>query len=96
MKYASPPTGFRGWCSAQGIAAHVASDPAKLQACYDYFNWMYEGWLGATIMRQGYYIGNGNSLLNWIKTKGAANPAGGIPFKAGRVRVLVRRHSRRP
>ena len=40
------------------------------------------GWLGATIMRQGYYIGNGNSLLNWIKTKGAANPAGGIPFKA--------------
>ena len=96
VKYASPPTGFRGWCSAQGIAAHVASDPAKLQACYDYFNWMYEGWLGATIMRQGYYIGNGNSLLNWIKTKGAANPAGGIPFKAGRVRVLVRRHSRRP
>jgi putative spermidine/putrescine transport system substrate-binding protein len=43
---------------------------------------MYEGWLGATIMRQGYYIGNGNSLLNWIKTKGADNPAGGIPFKA--------------
>jgi putative spermidine/putrescine transport system substrate-binding protein len=82
VKYASPPTGFRGWCSAQSIASHVASDPAKLQACYDYLNWMYDGWLGATIMRQGYYIGNGNSLLNWIKTKGADNPAGGIPFKA--------------
>jgi putative spermidine/putrescine transport system substrate-binding protein len=82
VKYAAPPTGFRGWCSAQGIASHVASDPAKLQACYDYINWMYEGWLGATIMRQGYYIGNGNSLLNWIKTKGATNPAGGIPFQA--------------
>ena len=62
VKYANPPTGFRGWCSAQGIAAHVASDPAKLQACYDYINWMYEGWLGATIMRQGYYIGNGATL----------------------------------
>ena len=54
-----------------GHRSHVASDPAKLQACYDYINWMYDGWLGATIMRQGYYIGNGNSLLNWIKTQGA-------------------------
>jgi putative spermidine/putrescine transport system substrate-binding protein len=81
VKYAAPPTGFRGWCSAQGIAAHVAKDPAKLQACYDYLNWMYEGWLGATIMRQGYYIGNGATLRNWIAKNGAANPAGGIPFK---------------
>jgi putative spermidine/putrescine transport system substrate-binding protein len=80
VKYAAPRTGFRGWCSANGIAAHVASDPAKLQACYDYLNWMYSGWLGASIMRQGYYIGNGGTLLNWIKT----NPSesfGGIPFK---------------
>jgi len=82
VKYAAPPTGFRGWCSANGIAAHVASDPAKLQACYDYLNWMYNGWLGATIMRQGYYIGNGRTLLNWIKTAGGSDPAGGEPFKA--------------
>jgi putative spermidine/putrescine transport system substrate-binding protein len=81
VKYAAPPTGFRGWCSAQGIAAHVASDPAKLQACYDYLNWMYNGWLGATIMRQGYYIGNGGTLRNWIAKNGASQPAGGIPFK---------------
>jgi putative spermidine/putrescine transport system substrate-binding protein len=82
VKYASPPTGFRGWCGSVSIASHVASDPAKLQACYDLLNWQLEGWLGATIMRQGYYTGNGNSLLNWIKTKGASNPAGGIPFQA--------------
>lgn len=81
VKYARPPTGYRGWCSAQGIAAHVASDPAKLAACYAYLNWMYEGWLGATIMRQGYYIGNGATLLNWIK-KNPSESAGGIPFKA--------------
>ena len=80
VKYAAPPTGFRGWCSSNGIAAHVASDPAKLQACYDYLNWMYNGWLGATIMRQGYYIGNGPTLRNWIAKYGGANPAGGIPF----------------
>ena len=42
---------------------------------------MYNGWLGATIMRQGYYIGNGATLLNWIKTT-RPRPAGGIPFKA--------------
>jgi putative spermidine/putrescine transport system substrate-binding protein len=81
VKYAAPPTGFRGWCSSNGIAAHVASDPAKLQACYDYLNWMYNGWLGATIMRQGYYIGNGPTLRNWIAKYGAGNPAGGIPFQ---------------
>jgi putative spermidine/putrescine transport system substrate-binding protein len=81
VKYAKPPTGYRGWCSAQGISSKV-TDPAKLQACYDYINWMYNGWLGATIMRQGYYIGNGNSLRSWIAKNGAANPAGGIPFKA--------------
>ena len=81
VKYAAPPTGFRGWCSTNGIAAHVASDPAKLQAAYDYLNWMYSGWLGATIMRQGYYIGNGSTLLNWIK-QNPSEAAGGIPFKA--------------
>jgi len=80
VKYAAPPTGFRGWCSSNGIAAHVASDPVKLQACYDYLNWMYDGWLGATIMRQGYYIGNGGTLLSWIKSHPDAK-AGGIAFR---------------
>jgi len=80
VKYAAPPTGFRGWCSANGIATHVGSDAAKLQACYDYLNWMYNGWLGATIMRQGYYIGNGAALRGWIASH-PAESAGGIPFK---------------
>jgi putative spermidine/putrescine transport system substrate-binding protein len=72
VRYAAPKEGFRGWSSAQGISAKV-TDPAKLQACYDYLNWMYDGYLGAAIMRQGYYIGNGNDLLPWIKSaKGKA------------------------
>ena len=65
--YASPPEGFRGWCSAEGISSKV-TDPAKLQACYDYLNWNYNGFLGAAIMRQGYYIANGQKLLPWIKS----------------------------
>ena len=65
--YAAPPEGFRGWCSATGISAKV-TDPARLQACYDYINWMYTGFLGAAIMRQGYYIANGTKLPGWIRS----------------------------
>ena len=65
--YAAPPEGFRGWCSAEGISSKV-TDPDKLQACYDYINWNYNGYLGAVIMRQGYYIANGQKLLPWINS----------------------------
>ena len=79
VRYAAPPEGFRGWCSAQGISANV-KDPAKLQACYDYLNWMYDGFLGAAIMRQGYYIGNGGTLKSWITKNGKSQPFAGQPF----------------
>jgi len=75
--YAAPPEGFRGWCSAEGISSKV-TDPAKLQACYDYINWNYNGYLGAVIMRQGYYIANGQKLLPWIKSA-AGKKAGFTP-----------------
>ena len=75
--YAAPPEGFRGWCSAEGISSKV-TDPAKLQACYDYINWNYNGYLGAVIMRQGYYIANGQRLLPWIKSA-AGKKAGFTP-----------------
>lgn len=73
-RYAAPPTGFRGWCSAQGIPKHVTGE--KLQAVYDYLNWMQQGWLGALIMRQGYYIANGARLGAWINS--AAGKAAGF------------------
>jgi putative spermidine/putrescine transport system substrate-binding protein len=75
--YAAPREGFRGWCSAEGISSKV-TDPAKLQACYDYINWNYKGQLGAEIMRQGYYIANGQNLLPWIKSP-AGKAAGFSP-----------------
>src|SRR4051812_23177351 len=65
--YAAPPQGFRGWCSATGISSKV-KDPAKLQACYDYINWTTNGFLGAAVMRQGYYIANGQKLQPWIRS----------------------------
>ena len=75
--YAAPPEGFRGWCSAEGISSKV-TDAAKLQACYDYINWNYNGYLGAVIMRQGYYIANGQKLLPWINSA-AGKKAGFTP-----------------
>ncbi len=36
---------------------------------------MYEGWLGALIMRQGYYVANGKKLLSWIEERVQGSPA---------------------
>jgi ABC-type Fe3+/spermidine/putrescine transport system ATPase subunit len=65
---------MRGWCSAQGIPKHVTGQ--KLDAVYNYFNWMYEGFLGALIMRQGYYIANGKNLPAWLKSGRASSRLG--------------------
>jgi len=54
-RFAAPPLGFRGWAGGMGIMKHVADDPAKLQAAYDYINWWHSGEPGAIMMRQGYY-----------------------------------------
>lgn len=72
-RYAFPKEGMRGWCSAQGIPKHVTGQ--KLDAVYRYFNWMYEGFLGALIMRQGYYIANGKQLPAWLKSGRASSTA---------------------
>ena len=86
--YAAPKEGFRGWCSSEGISSRV-TDPAKLQACYDYINWNYNGSLGATIMRQGYYIANGQRLLPWIKSAAGRQRR----LHPRRVRLLVGRQA---
>jgi putative spermidine/putrescine transport system substrate-binding protein len=36
---------------------------------------MYEGYLGALIMRQGYYIANGKALPAWLKSGRASSTA---------------------
>jgi putative spermidine/putrescine transport system substrate-binding protein len=79
-RYAFPPEGMRGWCSAQGIPKHVQG--AKLQAVYNYLNWMYEGFLGALIMRQGYYIANGKNLPRWLGSGRASSTAKNIKVPA--------------
>jgi len=83
VSYAVPPEGYRGSCSAIGIASHVTSK-ARLGACYAYLNWLYGGFFGATMMRQGYYVANGGDLAGWIRTFGASLPSS--PFSGAEYR----------
>jgi putative spermidine/putrescine transport system substrate-binding protein len=76
VKYAFPPEGMRGWCGCNAVPKHVTGD--KLTAVYNYLNWMNEGFLGALIMRQGYYVSNGSKLPAWINSSKASE--GKPPF----------------
>ena len=96
VKYAAPPTGFRGWCSAQGIAAHVASDPAKLQACYDYLNWMYERLARRHDHAPGLLHRQRQLAAQLDQDEGRVEPGRRHPVQGRRVRLLVRRRPRRP
>jgi putative spermidine/putrescine transport system substrate-binding protein len=78
VRYAFPPEGMRGWCSCEAIPKHVTGD--KLAAVYALFNWMHEGFMGASLMRQGYYIANGPKLLGYIN--GPGGKLGAPPFTA--------------
>jgi len=77
VRYAYPPTGMRGWVGNQAIPTHVTGD--KLDAVYNYINWTNEGFLGALIMRQGYYVANGNDLPAWLQSD-RAKTTGKPPF----------------
>ncbi len=68
---AVPPEGYRGSCSSVGISSRVTVG-ARLDACYAYLNWLYAGFFGAEMMRQGYYVANGSLLPEWIRAYGAS------------------------
>ncbi len=52
--YAFPKEGMRGWHGALAISAKASGK--KLDAAYDYINWWLDGWAGAFVARQGYYM----------------------------------------
>ena len=71
----------------------------RLGAAYDYLNWYYDGWMGAFIAKQGYYLGVSETAKNfmqpfewdyWYEGKPAADtikdPYGNPMEKAGHVR----------
>ena len=89
-RYAFPKEGMRGWCSAQGDPE--ARHRREARRGYDYLNWMYEGYLGALIMRQGYYIANGTSLPKWLQVQPCEVDRKAC-VHAGGVRLLVQRQA---
>ncbi len=52
--YASPKEGMRGWHGAWAISAKATGK--KLDQAYEYLNWWLDGWAGAFVARQGYYM----------------------------------------
>lgn len=54
VTYAAPKEGYRGWhgvlCLSSKTTGHARD------AAYAYMNWWLEGWAGAYMARQGYYI----------------------------------------
>jgi putative spermidine/putrescine transport system substrate-binding protein len=45
--------GYRGWGNGLGLMSHL--EGIKLEAAYEYLNWMLTGPYGAFVARQGYY-----------------------------------------
>jgi putative spermidine/putrescine transport system substrate-binding protein len=52
--YASPKEGMRGWHG--GLAISAKASGAAVDAAYEYINWWLDGWGGAFVARQGYYM----------------------------------------
>ena len=52
--YASPKEGMRGWHGGLAISARTTG--AQLDQAYEYINWWLDGWAGAFVARQGYYM----------------------------------------
>ncbi|NEO26904.1 MAG: extracellular solute-binding protein [Kamptonema sp. SIO4C4] len=52
-QYGPLKEGYRGWGGGIGLSRDLSD--IKLDAAYDYLNWMADGWLGAFLGRQGYY-----------------------------------------
>ena len=62
--YASPKEGMRGWHGGCAISARVTGK--KLDAAYEYLNWWLDGWAGAFVARQGYYMSAPDSSKNHL------------------------------
>ncbi|KMT65293.1 ABC transporter substrate-binding protein [Catenovulum maritimum] len=98
VTYAAPKEGYRGWHGVMCLSS-MTQGKAK-DAAYDYMNWWLDGWAGAFIARQGYYISNperSKSFLTedewnyWYLGKAAQNNLkgtdGNISVKAGDIRT---------
>ncbi|WP_442771879.1 ABC transporter substrate-binding protein [Paenirhodobacter enshiensis] len=89
--------GYRAWGGGLGLSKSLKG--MELDAAYEYINWYLSGWVGAFLMRQGYYSAvpetskqfmDANEWGYWFEGKAAtadiANPFGKVMAKAGELR----------
>lgn len=53
VSYAPLKEGYRGWGVGMGLMSHL--EGLKLEAAYEYLNWILDGWQGAFMAKTGYY-----------------------------------------
>ena len=95
--YASPKEGMRGWHG--GCAISAKAEGKALDQAYEYLNWWLDGWAGAFVARQGYYMSVPDNVKKhlepeewdfWYEGKPAAkelpDPFGTIIVEEGEVR----------
>ncbi len=89
--------GYRAWGGGLGIASHLSG--LELEAAYEYIDWYLSGWVGAYLMRQGYYTAAPETSRQhmsaeewdfWMEGKAAKadilSPQGKVMEKAGTIR----------
>jgi putative spermidine/putrescine transport system substrate-binding protein len=54
VREAAPQEGYRAWHGGMCLSAHLSG--RTLDVAYEYLNWWLEGWAGAVMARQGYYM----------------------------------------
>ena len=96
-RYAYPKEGMRGWHGCLSISAKASGK--ALDNAYAYINWWLDGWAGAFVARQGYYMSVPDNVKKhlepeewdfWYDGKPAAkelpDPFGTVIVEKGEVR----------
>ncbi|MBU2358212.1 MAG: extracellular solute-binding protein [Alphaproteobacteria bacterium] len=97
VRQAFPAEGYRAWHGGLCLARHL--DGHRLDMAYAWLNWFLEGWAGANMARQGYYISVPDRIRAhldpdewdyWYGGKPAArdlpDPQGRTAIRAGEIR----------
>ncbi len=63
--YADLKEGYRGWHGGLSISNKVSGK--KLDQAYEYINWWLEGWAGAFVARQGYYMSPTENVKKYLE-----------------------------
>lgn len=91
---AAPIEGYRAWHGGASLSRHLQG--AQLDLGYEYLNWWLDGYAGAVMARQGYYMSAPDRTKSalapeewayWYEGASAARdllgPSGGVVVKAG-------------